>query len=121
MTERKLSSYDHNAFFSNFHGMEDLAYEAIQSFLATLPSLISALEKAVMEKNAKNIETSAHTLKGSVSNFHANVSVQMAKDLELMGKSKALEGAEKLFFELKIELKILNKELQGLVDEQKVA
>ena len=57
--------------FQAFAGMEDGAYDTIQNYLSLEPRLINDLTAAAREGNAKALEIAAHSLKGTVSNFHA--------------------------------------------------
>lgn len=104
-------AFDRNAFLANFHGMEDLAIQTINSFLSTLPSVVSALEIAIQNRNAIDVELNAHTIKGVVSNFFAEPSRILALQLEQMGSANNLEQAEKLFMQLKDELQKLTEAL----------
>lgn len=117
----KHKSFDQQTFMSNFQGIEDLAYEAITSFLTTLPTLNSAIEAALRAKNASDLELNAHTLKGAVSNFYAEQSRSLAFELEVMGKEKKLERAEETFLLLKEELKLLSIELNKFIEQKAVA
>ena len=106
--------FDKDKFMSNFSGMEDLAKEIIQTFIDTVPTLTSSLEKAIRENKSKDLEISAHTLKGAVSNFHAESIRQKAWKLEELGKNGKFDNVETIYKELSEDLNQLLKELESL-------
>jgi HPt (histidine-containing phosphotransfer) domain-containing protein len=66
-----------------------------------------------MEKrDFKELELSAHTLKGVISNMYADRARLLAWQLEQMGHSASAESAEKIYLELETELIKLVSELQ---------
>ncbi len=115
-----FSTFDCNTFMSNYQEIEDLAFEAIQVFLSTLPTLTSAIEESIHAKNFKAIELSAHTLKGAVSNFYAEQSRILAWKIEQMGHEKKIDGIQNIFDDLMLELKKFSEELQKLEEEKAV-
>ncbi len=86
MSENKKKYFDENNFLVNFSGMEDLACETVGSFLQTSDELFAAVEKAIQSNDPKQIEITAHTLKGSVSNFYAKECYDLALKIEELGK-----------------------------------
>jgi CheY-like chemotaxis protein len=64
--DSKLNSkpvFDRSAFELNFAGMEDLAIEAVESFLQQQVVLMAAIEQAVAAQDSKALELAAHTFK----------------------------------------------------------
>ena len=96
--------FDREKFLLQFQGMEDLAQDAVGSFLQSLPQMIGAVEKAILDKNSMQLEIAAHSLKGAVSNFFAEPSQLRAWQLEQMGHTKIFDKAEIIFSELRAEL-----------------
>ena len=121
MNSPQNSSFDKAAFFSNFSGMEDLAYEAIQSFLASLPDLIAAVFESIQSKSPEKLELTAHTLKGSVSNFHAVAAKDLAFELEKMGKNKTMDDAVLQFEKMCSEFEKLKIDLQQTLNNRTAA
>ena len=95
--------------------------ETIRSFIFTLPALLAAIDQAIHSGKARDLELSAHTLKGAVSNFYAEGSRRLAWQLEKIGHEGRTNGAETTFSELKIELDRLSAALTGLVSSAGVA
>lgn len=118
MTELKTSNliFDRENFLANFQGMEDLALYTIESFLSILPKLTAAIETAICIKNYSDLELSAHTLRGSLSVFYAESCKLLSWELEKMGKSHVMDGAENIFQALISDLRKLSNELQKLAN-----
>lgn len=115
-SEKQSVVFDQITFLANFSGMEDLAMETIRSFISTLPALIAAIDQAIQSGKARDLELSAHTLKGAASNFYAEGSKRLAWQLEKIGHEGRTNGAEPIFMELKIELDRLSAALSSLVN-----
>lgn len=121
MKDVKLQTFDKDMMMANFQGLEDLAFDSIESFLSTLPSLVSEIESAINSKSASQLELASHTLKGVVSNFYAEPSRLLAWKLEQIGHTQRTTGAEKIFVEMKIELDALQRELNSLLNKRKAS
>jgi len=61
---------------------EELAYNLIHKALARLDGTINSIEQAIINKNADEIKTLAHKLKGSAGNLSAEPLRQACEDLE---------------------------------------
>ncbi|KAB8033625.1 GAF domain-containing hybrid sensor histidine kinase/response regulator [Fluviispira multicolorata] len=110
----ELTSFDKNAFLNNYKGIEEFSTKVVSSFLVCLPKLISAIEISLENKNPFELELAAHTLKGALSNFFAKPAIILAIQLEKMGHEKIIEGAEKIYQELKEKIANLEMELKEL-------
>ncbi len=75
-------------------GEPDIVEEVGGLFLKHAPEKIAAIENAVAVKDAKALQVSAHSLKSSSAYVGAMGLSAMSKDLEMMGRSGSLEGAE---------------------------
>jgi CheY-like chemotaxis protein len=93
--ERLLSNY----------GDEDLLKWLVTLFLDQLPELISEMDAALREKNLDSLGRTAHSLKGSVSNFGAKNARQLAENLQSAATNGDLEAAAATALQLKAELK----------------
>jgi len=69
-------------------GDSQLLSELIKIYLSQCPSLLAAAQRALQEKNGKELARVAHTIKGSAGNILARASVKIAEQLEAF----ALEG-----------------------------
>jgi two-component system, sensor histidine kinase and response regulator len=105
---------DHQFALSRVGGDEELLKEIATIFLEDYPNSIQEIRAAIAASDAKRLETSAHTLKGSVSNFGARSAVASALLLEQMGRAgqmqqcaEALEALEQALVELRADLQAL--------------
>ncbi len=73
-------------------GEPDIVEEVGGLFLKHAPEKIAAIEKAAAQKDAKALQVSAHSLKSSSAYVGAMRLSAMSKDLEMMGRSGALDG-----------------------------
>ena len=78
--------FDANLVLSRVDGDWDLLREVIQIFFEDTPRLIEELRAAIAQRDAKALEHSAHTLKGSIGNFGARTVLETAFALEQMGR-----------------------------------
>jgi len=72
----------------------------IAVFLKTLNSRISEINQAVNARDAKAIARTAHTLKGSSSQFGAEELSSLCRQMEDMGRGNDIVQAASLFFEI---------------------
>ncbi len=123
MSENKIKHFDEKKFLVNFSGMEDLACETVDSFLQTSSELYGAIEKAIQLNDPKQIEITAHTLKGSVSNFYAQECYDKALKIEELGRDKKYSVVEikSSLLLLKNELKNLEHDLKDFLNRRKSA
>ncbi|MBI3670340.1 MAG: PAS domain S-box protein [Acidobacteria bacterium] len=91
---------DRDALVARVEGDKELLTEMVELFLQDSPRLIAAIREAAARGDAKSLERSAHTLKGSVSNFCAPAATAAAVRLEQMGRegdlAQAAEGCAAL-------------------------
>lgn len=113
------NTFNEAAFIKAFTGMEDVAIEATLSFLQNLPQLVNSISEAIKTGNMAQLEISAHTLKGALSNFSAPLSTELAFELELLGKNKgSAQQIQKSFSSLKGELDLLVPALKQFLSQR---
>jgi two-component system sensor histidine kinase/response regulator len=83
-------------------------------FLDECPRLLAKLKDAVDRRDSEVIERTAHTIKGSVSNFVAVNAMQAAQKLEQMGRAGSLDDADEACRELEHEIGRLMPALAAL-------
>jgi two-component system sensor histidine kinase/response regulator len=93
-------------------GDEKLLRKVIQTFLRDLPKRLEAIDKAIDQKKEEALASDAHALKGSVAIFGAEAAHQLCAQLQELGRSNTLEGAGKLFAQLKEEIANLEANLR---------
>lgn len=74
-------------------GDEELLREITEIFLSEYPELLQEIRDAIRAQDPRRLEHSAHTLKGSVSNFGAAAATEAAFQLEAMGRRGDLHDA----------------------------
>ena len=82
----------------------DLFKELAVLFIEDSKKLLTRIENSIKEENAENLRKSAHTIKGSVSNFSAKKAYDAAYNLEIIGTNNELDKAEEAFIILKNEI-----------------
>ena len=88
----------------NTGGDVDLLDELVDLFAEDCPGQVENLAAAIQRGDAKDLEESAHKLKGAVANFGAKATQDLAFRLERMGREGDLERAPGTFEELCSEL-----------------
>ena len=67
------SLIDMDRLMKEFAGDEEILAELCGAFRAELPKMMLSIANAVQAKDSKALEFSAHTLKGAVANFQAQI------------------------------------------------
>jgi len=96
-------------------GDMELLQEMVELFLKGLPGLLSNVQDSVKRRDAKALESAAHTLKGLVGNFGARSAFEVALQLENLGRQGDLTEAESAYRALKQEIENLKPALVGLI------
>ena len=71
------------------------------------PKLISEIDSAIQNQDARSLRRAAHTLKGSANHFAASYVVQTARQLEEHGANGEFQPATELFGKLQMEVERL--------------
>lgn len=95
-------------------GDSELLQEMAQLFLEEYPSQLDAVRAAVSARDARALERSAHSLKGSVGNFGAAAAQEAALRLEMIGRRGELQELEQAFRSLESALTMLQPEMESL-------
>jgi HPt (histidine-containing phosphotransfer) domain-containing protein len=80
-----------------FDGDLDLLREVASVFLECTPPLLDELRDAVAARDSEAVSRLAHRLRGSLANFGAEDTVEVAFRLEKMGVDGELAGADEAF------------------------
>jgi HPt (histidine-containing phosphotransfer) domain-containing protein len=95
-------------------GDAELLKELADLFLEEYPRLMAELRAAHEQGDAKQVERTAHGLKGSVANFGAKPAVDAASQIEQLGKAGKLETVAEALRSLDLALLSLHSELTQL-------
>jgi two-component system sensor histidine kinase/response regulator len=98
-------------------GNKQLLGRVCQVFLENLPAMWTEIQTSVANTDAAAIQRSAHTLKGSASAIGAQAASASARDLEMMARSRTLDGAGTAFGRLEHELTQLRTAVADLRDQ----
>ena len=110
------SVFDRQFALSRVGGDEELLKEIAAVFLEDYPNSIREIRSAITAGDAKRLENSAHTLKGSVSTFGARGAVESASRLEQLGRSQRVEAYAEALLALEQALSALHPELEALLN-----
>ena len=102
---------DLNVALERVGGDEELLKEIADLFVEDAPQLLEAIRVAIEKKDGSALHRAAHSLKGSVANFGAEKAVEMAFQLEKMGKSNHLDGVDGVFAVLRGEIEMVSDAL----------
>jgi CheY-like chemotaxis protein/HPt (histidine-containing phosphotransfer) domain-containing protein len=111
--------FDRSLALNGIDGDLTLFSEIVKIFVDSYPQMMSQLSEAIRQGNASELESVAHALKGSASNFGAHNAVKLAQKLETLGKSRALGPAKDVLAELELEIERLRKALEESLAETK--
>lgn len=97
---KMLKLFDESEFRARFRDNEDVAENLIGQFTQTVPDLLGRVKAAIESNNFIDLEISAHTLKGVVSNFYCESALRLSHKLEIMGQEKKMIDAMSSYNEL---------------------
>ena len=103
--------FDREALLARLGGDVVLLQEVVALFLDESPELVARIEDSVAAGDPRALESAAHQLRGSVSNFGAEIVEEAAERLEEIGRGGRLDGAEDKLEELKREITHLQRGL----------
>ncbi len=87
----------------------ELIQDCFEDFVKDWPSLYVLIKSAAIDKDAKQLDESAHKLKGTLRYLAADAAADAAHALESAGKDNDMDGVEE-------KLKTLKDECQKLVE-----
>jgi two-component system, sensor histidine kinase and response regulator len=102
---------------ARFDGDVELVRELAGMFLDECPKYLSDIREAINSGNAKGLEHSAHTLKGSVGNFSTKDAHASALQLEILGRLGSIDGAAEILQKLEEQLERFNRILSNMAKE----
>ena len=88
----------------------------IAAYLEESPNMLEQLGKAVQNMNGRELKDAAHALKGSSLYVGAEEVAQLAKTLELAGRTNNLDGVEHTLTDLKIAYSKVAAVLNGILN-----
>jgi len=110
--------FDPTAALKRVDGDRDLLKEVASLFFEDTPRLMTEVRNAIQRGDGKALERSAHTLKGSVSNFGARMALEAAVSLEQMGRNGDFARASEVFAQLDRQVTLLVPALEAVLKEK---
>src|SRR5579884_2010882 len=111
----RVSSFDRAAALARLGDDEELLREVVELFLSEYPITLAQIRDAVQSRDASALESSAHSLKGSIATFGAEQARQAAFSLEQLGRESNLDPAPRKLSELEQALTGLRGELESFI------
>jgi two-component system sensor histidine kinase/response regulator len=109
-----VHAFDEAAALERIGGDRGLLAEIAALFSQEYPELVKSIHAGLAAGDTTVVERSAHSLKGSASNFGAYACVEAALDIERQAKNGALERVPDLLEILEARLAVLHRELAAL-------
>ncbi len=97
----------------------ELLGEMIQVFLEEYPKTMDSIRGGIATRNAAEVELHAHSVKGAMRNFGDSSAVNVAFDLEKLGRNKDLAQAQAVFEKLLVEVEKFASAAKELATELK--
>ncbi len=112
--EGAKEAFDREAALVRVDGDESLLADLARLLLEEGPKMLATIQAAIAEKDAKQLERAAHSLKGAVSTFAAAGASDAALKLERLGRAGELEGAAHALAQMESQMDRLQAALQSL-------
>jgi HPt (histidine-containing phosphotransfer) domain-containing protein len=111
------SVVDREAILVLLNNDTELLKEIVELFLTDYPGMMEAIRTAVAARDPVRLEKAAHILKGSIGNFGAARAVEVAQELETMGRQKVLDGVTEAHSRLEQEVLLVSTSLEKIKKE----
>jgi PAS domain S-box-containing protein len=103
-SEPVAGDWDWSTALATVQGSEDLLREIIEAFLEEAPRQVAAMHTALAGSDAASLRRAAHTVKGSMRYFGAQVAFDLASQLESLAHAGELQAAPAAVARLEQEL-----------------
>ena len=98
--DTQTSAFDATELLERMGGDHELLGELIELFREDAAIQVEALRSAIAANDASALFEAGHALKGSAANFTTDRVVDLALQLESLGRSGTTDGAQPIFAEL---------------------
>ena len=116
-----VPAFDPETILSHVEDDRELLAEIVELYFEGMPKMMADVETACERSDADALERAGHTLKGSVSNFGAQAAFDAALKVELIGRSRNLEGKELAVQELQQEIARLTDAMRDFRDKEELS
>ncbi|MFL5310601.1 MAG: response regulator [Myxococcales bacterium] len=114
---QSATNLDREGLLARVEGDRELLRELAGIFAEEAPLQLSAIREAVWKADAAAVAWTAHALTGCASNVGGLTVAELARRLELLGRSNELEGAREIYESLALALTTLRADLEALCTE----
>jgi HPt (histidine-containing phosphotransfer) domain-containing protein len=114
----KWALWNRSAALENVGGDKGLLSEVIRAFLAESPKLAAQIEQALLLGDPRQLELSAHSLRGGLGYLGATEISEALRKLENAGRDGATVGVADVFLGLRIRLAALWTDLEESIDSE---
>jgi CheY-like chemotaxis protein/HPt (histidine-containing phosphotransfer) domain-containing protein len=111
--------WDRSKALGRVDGDESLLRELVGIFLDESAKQLASLEQAISTGNLKEIERTAHSLKGELGYLGLAGAAQKAKDMEHMGREGTLQAVAMLFPKFHAEISAGAKTMRRMLNENR--
>jgi CheY-like chemotaxis protein len=115
--EKKGCALDKDVLIKSFKDDHNLFKELVEIFVNDYPQMLASLRESLKTTDAKTFSRTAHSLKGMLRNFQAEVAADTAFDLEEKGRQGELDGIDQIIDSLTGQLDEVAQNLKALVKE----
>ena len=105
--------FDPEVALERVEGDEELLQELIELFFEQSPGLLSEVARAIEAKNAKVLQRSTHSLRGSAGNLAAENAQDAAAKLEEMAATGSFDNTGEAYDNLVVEVNRLTEALRA--------
>jgi HPt (histidine-containing phosphotransfer) domain-containing protein len=111
----KSERFDPESLWNRVDGDMELLRELVEIFAQEGPRMLAQIQDAIAHGSASDLEKASHKIKGSVLQFSARGAAAAAHELEAMGRSGSVAGAEAILNKLRNEIDLLEGTLNSMV------
>ena len=108
---------DRSALYDQVGDEPELLLRIVGLFLDDSRTVLASLLEGLTKNDNDAIQRGAHRLKGALLTLGANPAAEIARELENIGRSGSLDGADTVLHDLQRELAALQPELEALTRE----
>ena len=109
--------FDHRAVLSRLDGDVELLGQLVEMFFQECPDYLGQIRAAIDDHDQEALRKSAHGLKGPVSTLSLTTALEAVLQLERIGKSDSMEGAQSVYDDLNRELERMKTVVQAELEE----
>jgi two-component system, sensor histidine kinase and response regulator len=109
----KDTPFDEREFLARMDGSHEVCVQIAETFLVECPKLMSGLGGALRRKDAPEVASAAHALKGAIANFTGCTAFHSVVRLEQLAKEADLQLAAEALKQLESEILILLESLKA--------